>query len=150
MTGLLRQPHFGKFFFWIKLNWFFLQCRVKKIQKRYTSSHQQKLDRFPFLSYHVLPSPQPPTPNPTYTHTASLWCVVSSWCQQRSHLPCMAAAGGMGPAPSLVHVYFKGVEPFADWQWRLTASPTSSPPSTQHLGTDGFAGIQRNVKVLFI
>lgn len=70
----------------------------------------------------------------------SLWCAVSLWHQQRSHLLC-AAPSAIEPALSLLHVYFKGVEPFADSQCRDTGFPISSPPSTQHLGTDGFAEI---------
>lgn len=72
--------------------------------------------------------------------TYSLWCAVSLWHQQRSHLLC-AAPSAIEPALSLLHVYFKGVEPFADSQCRDTGLPISSPPSTQHLGTDGFAEI---------
>lgn len=72
--------------------------------------------------------------------TYSLWCAVSLWHQQRSHLLC-AVPSAIEPALSLLHVYFKGVEPFADSQCRDTGLPISSPPSTQHLGTDGFAEI---------
>lgn len=89
------------------------------------------------------------------THTLSLalslWSAVAEWRQQRSRLLCVAAAG-MGAALSLLHVYFKGGEPPAVSQCRDTAWPTSSSPSTQHLGTDGFAEIMQqmsNVTLLF-
>lgn len=70
--------------------------------------------------------------------------VVASQSQQGTCLPCVAVAG-KGPPLILVQEYLKGGEPFSTLQCRDRASPTTSRPSTQHFGTEGFTKITQEV-----
>lgn len=55
------------------------------------------------------------------------------------------AVAGKGPPLILVQEYLKGGEPFSTLHCRDRASPTTSPPSTQHFGTEGFTEIKQEI-----
>ena len=61
-------------------------------------------------------------------------CEVSE--QQVASVP-WVARGGRGPPLSLLQTYVKGMDPWEDMQRRDTSAPFSSPPFTQHRGTEG-------------
>ena len=61
-------------------------------------------------------------------------CEVSE--QQVASVP-WVAWGGRGPPLSLLQTYVKGMDPWEDMQRRDTSAPFSSPPFTQHRGTEG-------------
>ena len=62
-------------------------------------------------------------------------CEVSERQQQVASVP-WVALGGSGPL-SLLQAYVKGTDPLEDTQRRDTSAPFSSPPFTQHRGTEG-------------